>query len=80
MVSTCHYFEDAVQLLCGQIEGFLVIPDIWKIARIIPILKPYRRIFLLSSIVKVLEALLLPILNENFSLGEYIERQLFLER
>ena len=53
----------------------LVIPDIWKVARIIPILKPnkpatkgesYRPISLLSPVVKILEALLF-LLSKNSS-------------
>ena len=58
----------------------LVIPDVWKVARIIPILKPnkpatkeesYRPISLLSSVVKIQEALLLRTFKEHFPLAEH---------
>ena len=58
----------------------LVIPDIWKVARIIPILKPdksatngesYRPISLLSPVAKVLESLLLPSLKQHFVLAPH---------
>lgn len=57
-----------------------VIPNIWKVGRIIPILKPgkpsdhgssYRPISLLSPIAKLLEKLLLPIITENVELAEH---------
>ena len=58
----------------------LVVPDIWKVARIIPILNPnkpatrgesYRLISLLSPVVKILEALLLPTFKRHFPLAEH---------
>ena len=58
----------------------LVIPDIWKVARLIPILKPnkpaikgesYRPTSLLSPVVKILEALLLPTFKRHFLLAEH---------
>ena len=58
----------------------LVISDIWKVARIIPILKPnktaiigesYRPISLLSPVVKILEALLFPAFKRHYSLSEH---------
>ncbi|KAI5727897.1 hypothetical protein M8J77_008348 [Diaphorina citri] len=58
----------------------LTIPNVWKIARIIPLLKPgkdphdsksYRPISLLSPVVKLLEATLLPCINENITLASH---------
>ena len=56
------------------------VPSIWKLALVIPILKPgkpankgssYRPISLLCPAVKVLERLLLPTLNEHLSLASH---------
>ena len=58
----------------------LEIPDMWKLGKIIPLLKPgkpsnqgssYRPITLLSPVVKVLESLLLPTLRENLPLADH---------
>lgn len=58
----------------------LIIPDIWKVAKIIPLPKPgkdlnkatsFRPISLLSPIAKLLEALILPHINENITLEEH---------
>ena len=58
----------------------LNIPTIWKEARIVPIPKPnkptdqgasYRPISLLSPVAKILEALLLPQLQEHFVLADH---------
>ncbi|KAI5731922.1 hypothetical protein M8J77_018439 [Diaphorina citri] len=58
----------------------LIIPDIWKVARIIPLPKPnkdvnesnsYRPISLLSPIAKLLELLLLPHINDNTTLEDH---------
>ncbi|KAI5753538.1 hypothetical protein M8J77_001119 [Diaphorina citri] len=58
----------------------LTIPNSWKTARIIPILKPgknpdqglsYRPISLLSPVAKLLESLLLPLLTEDITLANH---------
>lgn len=58
----------------------LMIPNIWKIARVIPLLKPgkdphdsksYRPISLLSPVVKIFEATLLPCIVENITLASH---------
>ena len=57
-----------------------IIPGIWKQGKIIPLLKPgkpadegssYRPISLLSPLAKILEALLLPSLNESIQLADH---------
>lgn len=58
----------------------LTIPNIWKTARIIPLLKPnkdpndaksFRPISLLSPVVKIMEAILLPCITENIQLAPH---------
>ncbi len=58
----------------------LQIPDVWKVGRVVPLLKPgkpankgesYRPITLLSPVVKTLEALLLPTFTHHLSLAEH---------
>ena len=58
----------------------LVIPDIWKTGRVVPLLKSgkpsdrgdsYRPISLLSPVVKTLEALLLPSLRDHLELATH---------
>ncbi|KAI5755231.1 hypothetical protein M8J77_015233 [Diaphorina citri] len=58
----------------------LAIPDIWKTARIIPLLKPgkdandsksFRPISLLSPVAKLLESILLPCITDNITLAEH---------
>ncbi len=58
----------------------LQIPDVWKVGRMVPLLKPgkpankgesYRPITLLSPVVKTLEALLLPTFTHPLSLAEH---------
>ena len=75
--------EKAISFLTRLLElslHILVIPDIWKVARIIPILKQnklatkgesYRPISLLSPVVKIQEALILLTFKEYFPLAEY---------
>ena len=57
-----------------------IIPSIWKTAKIIPLLKPgkpsdqgtsYRPVSLLSPAIKILEALLLPIINAAVNLADH---------
>ena len=57
-----------------------VIPTIWKTAKIIPLLKPakpanqgssYRPVSLLSPLIKTLEALLLPLINNAVNLADH---------
>jgi hypothetical protein len=57
-----------------------IIPSIWKTAKIIPLLKPgkpsdlgpsYRPVSLLSPAIKILEALLLPYVNEAVQLANH---------
>jgi len=64
------YLKDIYNLAINQ----NIIPQIWKCAKIIPILKPdknanegtsYRPISLLSPIVKILEKLILPMITSN---------------
>lgn len=56
----------------------LTIPGVWKVGRVIPLLKPgkpvensksYRPISLLSPLAKLLETLILPILKENLKIA-----------
>ncbi|XP_073841483.1 uncharacterized protein [Musca autumnalis] len=70
------YLTKVLELSISQ----LVIPDVWKVARIIPILKPdksatngesYRPISMLSPVAKVLESLLLPSLKQHFHLASH---------
>ena len=58
----------------------LTIPEIWKTAKIVPIPKPvkqvhhstsYRPITLMSAVIKVLEFLILPELQENIQLADH---------
>lgn len=58
----------------------LIIPEVWKMGRVIPLLKPgksadqgesYRPISLLSPVAKTLEALLLPSLTQHFQLAQH---------
>ncbi|XP_049318515.1 probable RNA-directed DNA polymerase from transposon X-element isoform X1 [Bactrocera dorsalis] len=58
----------------------LQIPDVWKVGRVVPLLKPgkpankgesYRPITLLSPVVKTLEALLLPTFTHHLSLASH---------
>ncbi len=58
----------------------LQIPDVWKVERVVPLLKPgkpankgksYRPITLLSPVVKTLDALLLPTFTHHLSLAEH---------
>ena len=67
----------ALEYLRSIVEKSLntnVIPEIWKLAKIVPILKPnknpdegtsYRPISLLSPIVKILEKIILPDITQN---------------
>ena len=57
-----------------------IIPSIWKTAKIIPLLKPgkaadlgpsYRPVSLLSPAIKILEALLLPMINDAVELADH---------
>ena len=57
-----------------------IIPNIWKTAKIIPLLKPgkasdlgpsYRPVSLLSPAIKILEALLLPLINDAVQLADH---------
>ena len=57
-----------------------IIPSIWKTAKIIPLLKPgkasdlgpsYRPVSLLSPAIKILEALLLPLVNDAIELADH---------
>lgn len=58
----------------------LIIPDIWKVSKVIPLLKPgkpadssksYRPISLLSPVIKLFEALILSLLKENLELADH---------
>ncbi|KAL1447470.1 hypothetical protein WDU94_012425 [Cyamophila willieti] len=58
----------------------LILPDIWKVSKVIPLLKPgksadfsksYRPISLLSPVIKIFEALILGILKEHLELADH---------
>lgn len=60
--------------------GSLVVPNIWKTARVIPLLKPgkpadeassHRPISLLSPIAKIIEKLIAPSINNNIKLASH---------
>ena len=66
--------------LFNNVVNTATIPALWKIARIIPLLKPgkpadkgssYRPISLLSPLAKTLESVLLPTISESIDLAHH---------
>ncbi|XP_075163033.1 uncharacterized protein LOC142235657 [Haematobia irritans] len=78
-----HIGENGVRYLTHTFNvclSTLEIPDIWKIGKVVPVLKPgkqahlgdsYRPITLLSPVTKILEAILLPYFTEHLMLAEH---------
>ena len=75
-----HLGEKAIDFLTSLLNASIassVIPDIWKVARIVPLPKPgkpagegssYRPISLLSPVAKLLEKLVLPEVQASFAI------------
>uniref|UniRef100_A0A1I8NKY0 Reverse transcriptase domain-containing protein n=1 Tax=Musca domestica TaxID=7370 RepID=A0A1I8NKY0_MUSDO len=64
----------------GNFLATLVVPNAWKMGRVVPLLKPgkdasksdsYRLISLLSPVAKTLKALLLPSIRECFPVADH---------
>jgi len=78
-----HLGKNGIKLLTNiynEVINTSIIPSVWKTGRIIPLLKPgksagegpsYRPISLLSPLAKILEAVLLPQINESVTLEDH---------